>query len=81
MPGFKGQYWMLTTNDPTLEHKLAEHIVFWVEQPEEPDGVGWHRQCYLELSVRVGAKGAGIAMGVPQVKKGTSTTQWLFLPC
>ena len=78
MPGFKGQYWMLTTNDPMLEQKLHQDIAFWVEQPEQPPNVGWHRQCYVELHKRVGEKGAGVAIGIPQVKKGEQQPNGCF---
>jgi hypothetical protein len=39
-----------------------------VEQPEEPPGKAWHRQGYVELAQRVGAKGAWQALNFPDVK-------------
>lgn len=78
MPGFKGHFWMLTTNDPLLEQRVDDKIAFWVEQPEQPPNVGWHRQCYIELNNRVGEKGAGIAIGIPQVKKGEKQVNGFF---
>ena len=75
---YKGKYWMFTTNDTDLVLKAGKDIAFTIEQPEEPPGVGWHRQCYVEFTQRMRAKAAGETIGIPQTKKGDKTATGKF---
>jgi hypothetical protein len=73
MPGKQYQAWMVTTNDPNWELKVGADVQFFAWQPEEPPGVGWHRQCYVEFVKRLGGKGVSVALGQPALKKGEKT--------
>lgn len=54
----KGQWadWMVTTNDPDWKLQVNENILAFCEQPEQPPGIGWHRQVYVELAEPAGGK-------------------------
>ena len=66
---FKGKYWMYTTNDPDWKPELNALVAFFLEQPEQPEAVGWHRQGYVEFKKRLSGKAVSIAFGQPDKPK------------
>ena len=70
MPGEKYQAWMVTTNDPEWKLELNDKVKFYVWQPEQPEGIGWHRQCYVELDKQYAGQGVSEALGHPVLQKG-----------
>ena len=70
MPKGQYRYWMVTTNDPHWKLELNDHIKFFVWQPEQPEGVGWHRQGYVEFHESISGKKVTQYLGQPVIKAG-----------
>ena len=71
--GEKSRYWMFTTNNPDVHIDLSDTVTLIVEQPEQPDGVGWHRQGYAEFNGRLSGRAVSRALGFPEMERGSKS--------